>query len=184
MGHLLVLIVVLLSGLRFLPLHCGEEPQRRSQRPWASSALLVVKTSPRAPSGAGPLGWPRSPLPASHSRVQRPPGRLLCRRLLLPGRRVGASQARPPHSGVSSSGSPCRPSAGSESAPEHRRPGDKAPRRPRSKSPRRRERGTWFCGPLAVLLFTAVTWCSKATWGTSFLTVRSYSSDTGEKSIN
>ena len=96
MDHFLVLIVVFLSGLRFLPLHCGEEPQRRSQRPWASSALLVVKTSPRAPSGAGPLGRPRSPLPASRSRVQRPLGRLLCRRLLLPGRPVGASQVSPP----------------------------------------------------------------------------------------
>ena len=110
--------------------------------PWASSALLWLRhclghhheqdlvAGPEVLSSSTPLPCPA---PSWQAAVQA--------RLLLPGWRDGASQARPPHSGVPSSGSPCQPSAGLESPPEHRCPGDKALHRPRSKPPRRR--GVW-----------------------------------------
>ena len=80
MGHVLVLTVVLFHGLRFLPLHCGKEPQRRPQRLWASSALLVVKTLPRAPLGQDLLACPEALSPCVPPPcVRHLPGGLLCR---------------------------------------------------------------------------------------------------------
>ena len=143
LGHLLVLTVVLFSGLRFLPLHCGREPQRRSQRPWASSALLVVKTPPWVPSGQDLVACPEALSPfVPPPCVRHPPGGPLrrCASVCLD---VTLEPLKPvlPGSGISSSGSPCWPSAGRSWPQSTRVPGTE----PQGGTGRGASSNSWGC---------------------------------------